>query len=295
MVNMVSRGKRKGSVWRCISPILIYWILMSAASAVVMFMYYMEQGVYNTTGMAMEELIDQITASMLEDLSVLNFRAMTVGYILLIPVFVFMYVQDKMRDFVNGADDLDGKSAPFYMYAFLVFLGAASCVAASNMISMSGLVEASESYSSAVSVLYSGGIFAESVVLGLIAPTAEELLFRGLVYRRLKELNPTIPAMVFASLIFALLHGNLVQGIYAFIMGILLCYVYERYQSISAPIIMHMSSNLMAVAASETHMLDFMYSSTGAFYIATFVFCIVIIGVIYLIERYVRPVTEEVG
>lgn len=292
MVHMNNRGKERGSIWRCISPIIIYLILMNLVSAVVVLAYFTRQGFFGMTDITMEELMSRVISSTLENMSLLNFVAMFLGDLVLIPIFWWMHRRDRKREMEDGVF-AGPEKVPAVMYGFLVVSGAVSCLAASNMISMSGLVEASESYSSAVDIMYSGGIAAEVITLGVIAPVTEELLFRGLIYRRFKEFTPVIPAMIWASLVFALLHGNLVQGIYAFIVGFLLCYVYERYDSLAAPIVMHMSSNLVAVFASETGVLDFMYSSAGMFYGATFFCCVVLIAMIYLIELYVRPVTEK--
>lgn len=246
------------------------------------------------TDITMEELMNRVISSTMENMNLLSFVTMIVGDLLLIPIFWWMHNRDLKQDRIDGVL-VDRGKVPAALYALLVIAGAASCLGASNMISMSGLVEASESYSSAVEVLYSSGIAGEMIVMGVIAPVTEELLFRGLVYRRFKEFTPVIPAMIWASLIFALLHGNLVQGIYAFVAGFLLCYVYERYGSMAAPIIMHMASNMIAVIASETGVLKFMYGSVGMFYGFTFVCCLIVVAVVYLIERYVRPVTEEIG
>ena len=46
---------------------------------------------------------------------------------------------------------------------------------------------------------------------------------------------------------YQLYHFNLVQGIYAFVLGILLCYVYEKYETILAPVLLHISANLTAL------------------------------------------------
>lgn len=292
MNNMGNTERKRGSIWRCISPLLIYLILLNLVSVAVMLVYYAKQGFFDMTDIALEELMDRVISSTLEDMSLLNFISIMAGDLVLIPIFLRMYKKDqKLNEMDQGS--VNQEKVPAVMYLLLIAAGAASCLAASNMISMSGLVEASESYSSAVDILYSGGMAAELLVLGLIAPAMEELLFRGLVFGRIKEFTPVIPAMIWASLIFALLHGNLVQGIYAFVMGFLLCYVYERYQSLAAPVLMHISSNLIAVIASETGVLDFMYSSTGAFYGSTLVCCVIVIAMIYLIELYVRPVTEK--
>ena len=283
--------RKRGNPWRCASPLLVYVIGQNLVSVVVILAYYVKQGFFEVNNISAEELMNQVISSTLENMGALSFAAMVVGYVVLIPVFWHMHRKDLAQDKILGYER-NYEKVPLNMYAILIAAGAASCLAASNMISMSGLVESSESYSTAVNTLYSSGFLPELIGLGILAPLTEELLFRGLVYRRFKEFNQVIGSMVWASLIFALLHGNLVQGIYAFVMGFLFCYVYERYGSLKAPVVMHMASNLLAVIASETGILDFMYNSISMFYGSTFICCAVVVAMIYLIELYVRPYTE---
>lgn len=283
--------KKRGSVWRCISPLLIYFVLQNAAGVIVMVRHLWQNGFFNMRDISSEELMNRILTSTFENINMLNFFTMIVGYVILIPIFLYMHRRDLAGDQIYGVYREPAK-VPVRLYGLLLAAGAASCLAASNMISMSGLIKNSESYASAVEVLYSAGLVPELLALGVLAPIGEELLFRGLIYRRLKEFVPLISSMVWASLIFALLHGNLVQGIYAFISGLLFCYVYERYGSVKAPILMHMFSNITAVIASETGILNFMYSGKIMFYAVTFICCLLVVAVIYLIEMYVRPLNE---
>ncbi|MGN0293696.1 MAG: lysostaphin resistance A-like protein [Lachnospiraceae bacterium] len=288
----MNEGMRKrGTPWRCMTPVLVYLILQNLASAAVILVYYAKEGFFQMSGDSTGEFMSQVMSSTMEHMDVLSFWAMILGYVILIPVFWRMHRKDLDQDRVLGYEVVHGKVPPV-LYAILIVAGAASCVAASNMISMSGLVESSESYAEAAGTLYSTGILPELIGLGVIAPAAEELLFRGLVYRRFREFNSVIGSIIWASLLFALLHGNLVQGIYAFIVGFLMCYVYERYGSLKAPVVMHMASNVAAVLASETKILDFMYAGQSSFYVSTFICCAVVVAMIYLIEVYVRPYTE---
>lgn len=275
-------------------PLVVYLIVQNVISLAVILAYFVRQGYFSIAGGSAEELMNQVISSTMKDMNILNFWSMVAGYVILIPVFWYMHRKDLAQDQVLGYTKPHEK-VPSALYAILAAAGAASCLAASNMISMSGLIKASENYSAAVDTMYSAGIVPELIGLGILAPLMEELLFRGLLFRRFQEFCPVIWSMIWASLVFALLHGNLVQGIYAFIMGILFCYVYERYGSLRAPVVMHMTSNIAAVIASETGILDFMYDSAAVFYGVTFVCCVIVIFMIYLIELHVRPYTEENG
>lgn len=50
--------------------------------------------------------------------------------------------------------------------------------------------------------------------------------------------------MVFSGVVFGIYHGNLVQGIYASLLGIMLAWVTERSGTLLAPVIFHGIGNL---------------------------------------------------
>lgn len=79
----------------------------------------------------------------------------------------------------------------------------------------------------------------------IVAPIAEELVFRGLLYRSLKGGMPRFVAVLLSSALFAVLHGTIMWMIYTFLLGILLCALYERTRSLWACIACHMAFNIM--------------------------------------------------
>lgn len=84
----------------------------------------------------------------------------------------------------------------------------------------------------------------------LMAPVLEEIVFRGLVYTRLKKGMPAIVAAVLTSLLFGIMHGTIIWVIYAFVLGMVMTWVFERYQSLVANIIFHFTFNLMGLGLS---------------------------------------------
>ena len=95
-----------------------------------------------------------------------------------------------------------------------------------------------------------GSVWLQFLVLGILTPIVEEMLFRGLVYNRLKTYYEVSIAAYISALIFGIAHFNLIQGLYAFVMGIIFNLVYEKCRSIYAPVIMHVVANLTAVLTS---------------------------------------------
>ncbi len=78
----------------------------------------------------------------------------------------------------------------------------------------------------------------------IIAPVSEEIIFRGLVYTRLRKAMPPSVAMVLSSLVFGLLHGQLIWVCYAFFVGIAMAVVFARTGTVRATIAMHLAFNL---------------------------------------------------
>ena len=85
------------------------------------------------------------------------------------------------------------------------------------------------------------------LVIGLLAPLAEELVFRGAIFRALLQWkrNPWI-GIVISALLFALIHMNPVQMPHAFLIGILLGWMYYRTDSIIPGIVYHWVNNTVA-------------------------------------------------
>lgn len=100
------------------------------------------------------------------------------------------------------------------------------------------MVSASETmlnYDSIIMTLY----------IALIAPILEELMFRGVILRVLMK-HGKFFAIVFSSLLFGLLHGNLSQLFFATVVGIILAYVTTEY-SIKWSILLHIINNSVVV------------------------------------------------
>ena len=88
------------------------------------------------------------------------------------------------------------------------------------------------------------------VTVGIVAPVAEEMVLRGAVLRRLDEaLGHRLRwlSITVSAILFAIIHGNMAQGIGAFLMGLALGWVYVRTRSVVPGIIMHWTNNIISV------------------------------------------------
>ena len=80
-------------------------------------------------------------------------------------------------------------------------------------------------------------------IVGIIGPIFEELMFRKLFIDRLTPYGEAV-AIFFPSLIFGLVHGNLYQFFYAFLLGVAFSYIYIRSGKIIYSTILHIFVNL---------------------------------------------------
>lgn len=82
--------------------------------------------------------------------------------------------------------------------------------------------------------------------VGILGPVTEELLFRGAVMKGFNFAGQKF-AVIFSALWFALFHGNIMQGIIAFLLGIFFGYLNIKAGSIMPSVILHITNNMTAI------------------------------------------------
>lgn len=92
--------------------------------------------------------------------------------------------------------------------------------------------------------LNNGHPIAMLILVGLLGPIAEEVLFRGVIYGKLRDVFSVAQAAILSGAIFGIYHKNIVQAIYATLFGILLAVIYERTHTLWGAIVTHMMFNL---------------------------------------------------
>ncbi|MGL4773218.1 MAG: lysostaphin resistance A-like protein [Clostridium sp.] len=80
----------------------------------------------------------------------------------------------------------------------------------------------------------------------VVAPIIEEIIFRGVVLGGLLNRYSPKKAIIISSLLFALMHMNIHQGINAFILGSLFGYIYYKTKSLYLTMFCHFVNNSFA-------------------------------------------------
>ena len=84
------------------------------------------------------------------------------------------------------------------------------------------------------------------IALVVIAPIAEEIIFRGWLYGKLRARLSLVPAIILVSALFGFLHGQWNVGINVFALSIILCLQREITGTIYSGIVLHMLKNGIA-------------------------------------------------
>ena len=133
------------------------------------------------------------------------------------------------------------------------------------------------------------------VAIGILAPLAEEVVFRGAILRTLlgimSKKNHWVAIMISAA-IFGVVHANLAQFVNALLMGLLLGWMYYRTGSLVPGILLHWVNNTMAyvlaniMPQSDGKLIDLFHGDEKTMYYAVgFSLCIMIPSFIQMIIR----------
>ncbi|UTD05096.1 CPBP family intramembrane metalloprotease [Treponema denticola] len=113
----------------------------------------------------------------------------------------------------------------------------------------------------------------------IISPIFEEILYRGLLYNKLKEISNVFIAVFISSILFAFLHipgyGFNIKMFSLVLDGILLTYCYEKTDNIYVPILVHSINNFFI----------FLFKYVYFYFLIVIYFIIFIAGIMIAIQE----------
>ena len=270
-----------GRIWGLIYPMLLYLGVTFAVEFIFMIaVAVLGISRYGATDQA--QLYDFImNATMSQALSMTLLAGLATA-----PILIFIYIRDNNKDRRNGTF-VKYKLNNILKYLLIIPFGVFNMLWANYFVALLQLIMPKfmlESYTDTQQIIEGGGFLIQLLTAGIVAPIVEELIFRGLVYRRTKKMTGTIAAAILSAALFGVFHGNWVQAPYAFIIGIVAVFVYEKFKSIVAPIMLHMSANILSVlimtlASSDTPTVDSLNIDTLS-YVSSLIIFIFITGVL---------------
>lgn len=285
-----SVGRR---IWNVISPVVIKYAVEFTVLWVILSVYFMQQmPELMEIADTQEELVNKVL-EMSEGVYQYAVEISAIASLFTIPILLIMKKRDLKKEKETGI--IPNKKAPLYKYVFVAMVGVALALVANNLITLSDLAEYSESYQEAAEALYAPSLPVQIVCVGVILPICEEIVFRGLVYRRMRQDMSVRRAIVMSAIFFGVYHMNMVQIIYATICGLFLAYVYEKYGSIKAPILAHIVMNTMVCVLSDVNAFTWMFSNPMRMAIIT-IACAAIGSSVFLVIKQIdeKPDMPEV-
>lgn len=100
-----------------------------------------------------------------------------------------------------------------------------------------------EEYSELMEQLESASPLITFISVVILAPISEELIFRGVIFKKALSFTSFTVANIIQALFFGLFHMNIVQGVYAFAGGLAMGYVAYQFRTIKASILFHLFFN----------------------------------------------------
>lgn len=229
--------RRKFSV--CGWAVLIYFIIMNIVvslavfvdALVLLFRYYITHGQFPADWV--QQMMERSAGN-------------GWGYLLACVIYGIVLLLWKKRDFCfrtiwTRERRMSGKS---FFVLFCIFLSAQAV-----QILLTPVIEwlLNQIGLSAMASLESAAVGTSTVSMflyvAIIAPIFEEIIFRGVILRNLLPYGKKF-AIIASSFLFGLLHGNIIQSPYAFMVGLVLGYTAVEYGMIWS-VVLHIFNNLV--------------------------------------------------
>lgn len=105
-------------------------------------------------------------------------------------------------------------------------------------------------YNMSVGLATTGNLFLMIVATGIMGPIAEEITFRHFILQPNRRVSEKY-AIIISAISFGIMHGNLIQGTYTFILGLLFAREDIKENNLLPSIIMHITINTSSVLISS--------------------------------------------
>lgn len=179
---------------------------------------------------------------------------------------------------------INSEKAKGLQYLITCVIAFASSIGLNILFILTGLIEHSESYQQVAERQYGVAFGIGLFLYGIISPFTEEVVFRGLLYNRMKKYYPTILSVIVSAVLFGAVHGNMIQALYGTCMGLLLAYTYEKFKDFTIPCIFHAIANITVYTITNNSQL---YTAIVRPYNCVILLGIAICTIIYLEKEYI--------
>ena len=180
-----------------------------------------------------------------------------------LPAMVYAANQSRKNMVFDAGYSLESKHSSPYSYGVLVLVTIVMTFASMFAFDLpnywnmqltnksSVLAELYDMFTELMKQVTGGPFWASFLVVAIFAPIFEEWMCRGMVLRGLLTKMKPVWAIVISALFFAVIHANPWQALNAFLIGLMMGYVYYKTGSLILTMIIHFVNNGTAVVLSN--------------------------------------------
>lgn len=223
-------------------PFLIYFVVHDLAQVLLIFLVHISMAAWDG---AFGEMMAEKSATVN---GFLNALSLLIGMAAVWPMAYRELKWAKVWARGSGSADRDGRGRKIAEYGLLIITAISFALGVNMLFALLGLTGVSESYQEVAERQYGVAFGMGLLIYGVISPLAEETVFRGLIYNRMRRYFGRAISVIACGVMFGIYHGNLVQGIYGCILGIAITWSYEHCGSFLAPVLFHAAANAAVFA-----------------------------------------------
>lgn len=221
--------KRIMQWWRVLSPVLLRVLITEAVGGILLYLLMGYSGNYEEAYYKNAVWITGI-----------------VGMLAAVPM-LFWYKRDTTARKIGG---LTGKQERLSILETitLLFMGAALSQVMNLILGIFSQVLDYQSYSDSMSAMTEEmSLWLQIFWMGMIAPFAEEVVFRWLVFLRLEDYYKRGWAIVISGILFGICHWNCLQAIYASVLGFVFAYILDMCGNRWSSVLLHIGANVWSL------------------------------------------------
>lgn len=185
----------------------------------------------------------------------------TIAWVVTFIVILLVYFVSK-KNIIN--ETKLNKGISIKMIVICIICGIGINVSIDGILTLINIYDLVPEYEQLMTSINNNEFYKTLIFVGILSPVFEELLYRGIIFNKLRTGFSIFGAVMIQALFFGIGHMNLVQGTYAFLIGILFGYVVAWTGSLYSSIILHITINVLSAVITNVQIqnMEFNYLIT---------------------------------
>jgi hypothetical protein len=253
-------------------------------------------------GALLGAMVEGLLALFMSPEAILNYGMIVVYPVQFLPAMVYAASQSRKNMIFDPGYQLNNSHFAPYNFGLAILITIVMTVASMFAFDLpnywnmqltnqsSVLAKFYDLLMEAMKQLTSGPLWSSFLVVAIFAPIFEEWLCRGMVLRGLLTKMKPVWAIVISAAFFAVIHANPWQALNAFLIGLVMGYVYFKTGSLILTMIIHFINNGTSVVLSNIESLkdyDYWIDILGKqdYTIVFLVSCVILAACLYFFSR----------